>query len=388
MSTSHIDEKIPVTFYCYSLGNGGAEKALSNILSGLDRHRFSVSLVLVIAQIDFHVPEDVKIHVLDQDVTGTIARHRALASLWSRYPPGIVISSGTNENIEVIFARRISKVHFPVICVESSMFSEITKIHLGGNYPSYRHIAAYCYDKADAVVAVAMGCANDLSNAIGLSRDRVNVIFNPVVTSVLRESAASPCDNSWFRGSSHAMVVGIGRLMPEKRFTDLVRAFSVVARKRRDARLVIFGRGPERAALLYLARSLGAADRVSLPGFCNNPYPALRRASVFVHPSITEAMPNVLIEAIALGVPVVASRITGNAELLSTQTAGSLVAPGNISGFATAISRALDYPSSCRIAMDAVARFDEAVAIAAYEKLLERVHSLAVGHTGTTSGPP
>lgn len=374
MGTRRVDEKIPVTFFCHSLADGGAEKVVSNLLNGLDRHRFEISLVLVASQIDFYVPADVKIHILDQSVRGIILRQRELASLWSRYPPGIVIAHGTTVSIDAVFARRICQVYFPVICVEHSVFSEVTQLqHPGGNFRSYRRIVEYSYSKAEAVVAVSMVCANDLFNSLGLCADRVNIIRNPVVTPSLMESVTGPYDNSWFDGSSHSVIVGIGRLIPEKRYTDLVKAFSIVAHKRKNARLVIFGRGPERDSLLRLARSLEVDGKVSLPGFCDNPYPAMSRASVFVHPSITEAMPNVLIEAIALGVPVVASRISGNAELLS-QTVENLVPPGDISGFATAISRALDSPSSCRVATGAVAEFDEAVAIAAYEKLLKRVH--------------
>lgn len=381
MSASRTRERVPVTLLCHSLSGGGAEKIVSNILSGLDRRKFTLSLTLAAPDIDFEIPADVTIHILNQDAKGILARQRALASHWSRYPPGVVISHGTTVNVDAIFARRMSESHFPVICVEHSVFSEVTKLqHPGIDFASYRRIVKYACGKADAVVAVSAGCADDLTRVAGIPPGKVEVIPNPVITSSLRQAAARPCDHPWFTGTAHAVVAGMGRLIPEKRFTDLVGAFSVVARSRSDARLVILGRGPERDALAGLAESLGVADRVSLPGFSDNPYPALCRASVFVHPSLTEAMPNVLIEAIALGVPVIASRISGNAELLCqvSQAAGNLVDPGDVPGLAAAIFRALNSPSSCRVPVDVVAAFDEAVAIAAYERLVGRVVAAGV----------
>jgi len=154
-------------------------------------------------------------------------------------------------------------------------------------------------------------------------------------------------NHKWLVGDKAVPVIlGIGRLEAQKDFATLLRAFAQV-RSRQDCRLIILGEGSLRYELEALARKLGVAEHVDLPGFVNNPYAYLVRASVFVLSSTHEGMPNALIEALALGVPVVATNCrSGPAEILEGGRWGRLTPVGDASAMAQAIQEALAQPCS------------------------------------------
>ena len=136
----------------------------------------------------------------------------------------------------------------------------------------------------------------------------------------------------------------MGRLAPVKDYQGLVRALAIVSRSR-DARLVILGEGPERPRLESLVGELGLGERVALPGFRPNPYNYMARAALFVLSSLSEALPTALIEALALGTPVVATNCkSGPKEVLQEGRYGSLVPVGDPAALAEAISAALSAP--------------------------------------------
>ena len=158
--------------------------------------------------------------------------------------------------------------------------------------------------------------------------------------------AAAPAPHPWFAPREPPVILGVGRLTPQKDFPTLLRAFALV-RARRRARLVIVGEGrPEaRDALLRLAAELGCGEDVSLTGFTHNPFCYMAAASVFVLSSLHEGLPGVLIQALACGVPVVSTDCpSGPREILEGGRYGRLVALGDFSAMADAIGEALGRP--------------------------------------------
>lgn len=197
------------------------------------------------------------------------------------------------------------------------------------------------YPWADAIVAVCEGVADDLALRAGLARDAIDVIYNPIVTPEFERRVRAPLDHPWFRPGAPPVVVAAGRLVPQKGFAGLLRAFARV-RRTRPARLLILGEGAERPALERLAAELGIGAELDLPGFCANPYPYLARAGVFVLSSGWEGLPGALIEALYCGVPLVSTDCpTGPREILREGRYGLLVPVGDESALADAIGRAL-----------------------------------------------
>ena len=172
----------------------------------------------------------------------------------------------------------------------------------------------------------------------------MQVIRNPVVWPGLLSRAAEPVDHPWLHDDDVPVVLAAGRLHPNKDHATLVRAFALLAGDR-AARLVIIGEGAERHRLLALARELGIAGRVDLPGFQRNPFSWMTRARVFVLSSIVEGAPNVLVQAMACGTTVVSTDCPGGAaEILGNGAWGALVPVGDHVALAAAISEAMDKP--------------------------------------------
>jgi glycosyltransferase involved in cell wall biosynthesis len=181
----------------------------------------------------------------------------------------------------------------------------------------------------------------------GVPRDRVETIYNPVVTPDLESLARAAVDHPWFAGDGPPILLGAGRFVAQKDFSTLVKAFARV-RAVGPARLMILGRSkrPARARRLRaLAEHLGVAADVALPGFAANPFAYMARASAFVLSSRWEGLPGVLIEAMACGCPVVSTDCpSGPREILAGGSYGPLVPVGDAAALAEAILRVLALP--------------------------------------------
>ncbi len=202
------------------------------------------------------------------------------------------------------------------------------------------------YRLADAVLVPSRGAAADLARLAGLAEEQIRVVPSPVVGPRLHALAREAPEHPWFRdGEAGPTILGVGELSERKDFATLLRAFARLRAGRPAARLVILGEGRRRVELEALARSLGIADAVSLPGFVANPYAYMARASAFALCSRWEGMPVVLIEALALGVPAVACDCpSGPREVLADGRFGPLVPVGDDAGLAVALAGVLEAP--------------------------------------------
>jgi glycosyltransferase involved in cell wall biosynthesis len=202
-----------------------------------------------------------------------------------------------------------------------------------------RHYAA-----ADLIIAVA----EDVAVAIrrGLPSARVAVIPNPVVTTDFLHGAEATIAWPWPDAGHTPLILGIGRFAVAKDFPTLLRAFALL-RQKRPGRLVILGDGSvrERQALARLVRKLGIGADVALPGMTDHVAAWLKRADLFVSSSLWEGSAGALIEALAMGCPVVATQCVGSArELLQDGRLGGLMPPRNPAAMAEAMARQLDEP--------------------------------------------
>ena len=204
------------------------------------------------------------------------------------------------------------------------------------------------YRLPSAVVAVSDGVRRALV-AMGLPADRVTTIRNPV-------SLPDATCNAAGTRSPGRFVLAAGRLIPAKGFDMLLNAFPHV--QPRNLQLVVLGDGPERGDLLSLARRLSISDRVCFPGAVSDISRWYQRAECFVLSSRNEGWPNVLVEAMAAGCPVVSFRCDyGPAEIVQDGTSGLLVADGNVDALAHAITRVvIDRRLSASLSIGAASR--------------------------------
>ena len=231
-------------------------------------------------------------------------------------------------------------------------------------------LARHFYRHADSIIAVSNGVADDLAQLIAVPRSRITTIYNPVFSSELAARSHEPLAHAWLTPHAPPVVLGIGKLKPQKDFACLIRAFARV-RAVRPARLIILGDGAQRESLLALARQLQVAPDVELPGFVANPFAYLARARVFVLSSAWEGLSNVIIEALACGCPVVSTDCpSGPAELLDHGRYGGLVPVGDDEALARTIVQTLDNPPDRQQLQTRASEFSIERAAAEYRRVL------------------
>lgn len=200
------------------------------------------------------------------------------------------------------------------------------------------------YPYADNVLVVSGGVADDMAAYTGLSREKITVVPSPIVPERLFHEALPKPDHPWFAEGQPPVILGIGELSWRKDFATLIRAFARL-RPEFPSRLMILGRGRQREQLLALAGELGVADDLALPGFVDNPFHYLAHARLFGFTSRWEGLPFALIEALAVGVPVVATDCpSGPREVLEDGRHGPLVPIGDDEALAAALLATLRNP--------------------------------------------
>ena len=201
-----------------------------------------------------------------------------------------------------------------------------------------------CYQALDGITAVSQEVADDLRHRFGITRVPIGILSNPILPEDLLPLAQAPCPHPWLadpRGTRpNPVILALGGLRQVKGFDTLLRSLACMDPPR--ARLIIIGEGKERHRLTALAEQLGISGRLDLAGFKVNPFPYLARADLLAISSRREGLPNALVEALALGIDVVATDCSGGIRtLLPRGEVGTLVPVDNPQALADAMSRIL-----------------------------------------------
>jgi glycosyltransferase involved in cell wall biosynthesis len=300
---------------------------------------------------------------------------RALAAYLRRERPDVLLAAASHVNLSAVRAHREARVGTALVLRASN--------HLSGSLESVAALPSAwkirrvrsLYPRADAVIGVSRAVAEDVGRLANLAGDRITTVYNPTWAPALAEKARAPLDHPWFASGQPPVLLGAGRLAPQKDFPTLVRAFARV-RAQRPARLVILGgakKSRSRDALLALARDLGVAGDLLLTGFVENPLPYMARSAAFVLSSAWEGLPGVLIEAMACGCPVVSTACPGGSrEILEDGRFGPLVEPAEPEALAAAIVEVLDTPPDPEALRRRAAWFDLDRAVDGYLRVFER----------------
>ena len=226
---------------------------------------------------------------------------------------------------------------------------------------------------ANHLVAVSQGLEKSLANLPCIDKSNVSTIYNPVYSDKISQSYLASPDHPWIQDSGPPMVLAAGTFLRRKGFASLIRAFGRLS-ERRSVRLLILGDGKWRQRLENLVDRLDLNDKVSMPGRVDNPLSYMARAAVFVLPSRQEALPTVLIEALACGCPVVSTDCPhGPSDILEGGRWGELVPVGKDAELADAIERTLDNPLPREVLQRRARFFSVDRAINQYEKLIAEV---------------
>ena len=324
-----------------SMDGGGAQRAVAKLASGFAARGHHVDLVLAHARGPYLRELPPEVHVVDLGVPRLAVAVIPLARYLRRARPDVVFSALDYVNVVAVVARAVARVDIPLVVSERNTVS-VAVAHTTSRRTRWMpRLIRWAYPRADAVVAVSQGVADDLVAECGLPAGTVHVLNNPVVTPEVVRMRSEEVEHPWLRDRTVPVVLAVGRLVPQKNFSSLLEAFAM-ARRSGPARLVILGQGSLHPVLEEQAERLGIADDVSLPGFSANPYPAMAAADVFVLSSRWEGSPGVLIEAMSSGTPVVATDCpSGPRQILDGGRYGRLVPVEDTAALADALVDAI-----------------------------------------------
>lgn len=376
-----------ISFLLDNLTGGGAEKVILNLARGFARlgHHVDLLVCKVEGVLSNSIPAGVNLVSLEtaSPLRGLLCAVRAdpagsgqllSAMINSRKVPkgfkyipaiaehlranevDVLLSALPKSNINAVLAKYCCKARTRVVVgAHINISTQVLEGYRRGKkrLQYLRPVMQRCYRRADAVVAVSRGVEKDSVQYLDLNPNSVTTIYNPIETPEMEALGREPLDHPWFRSDTVPVILGMGRFVAQKDFPLLVRAFARV-RQRRQVRLMLLGgdetSGPQsehRKMLQGLAERLGIAGDFEMPGFKVNPYPYLRKASVFVLSSRYEGFGNVVVEALLTGCPVVSTNCpSGPAEILRDGEFGQLVPVGDETALADAILETLDRPNN------------------------------------------
>ncbi|MEC4620511.1 glycosyltransferase [Bacillus paranthracis] len=331
-----------VAFFLSSLDGGGVERMTLNLSQELSDRGYDVDLIVCNLKGGYvkEIPSSVNVYNLDVN-KGILSIFKLKKYLKSRKPE-VFISAKDYLNIIAIIAKLLSRIKTNLIV--STRVNISTQLSHGFTWKLkiISSLIKYFYPYANKVVAVSEGVKADLMKLTKLNSKDINVIYNPVITKGLEEKLAEEIYHPWLESTNIPVIVTVARLHPQKDLQTLLKAMAII-KKTKEVRLIVVGDGPERNKLDNFISELKLENSVSLVGFKANPYPYLKKSSLFVLSSLYEGFGNVLVEALFAGIPIVSTDCpSGPAEILNNGEFGILVPVGNADELAKAIIKKLE----------------------------------------------
>ena len=361
-----------VAFFLPSAGGCGAERVIITIVERLAERGYAVDLLLgesKAADVDYSL-SGVNIIGFDRDRLSLCVR--PLAKYLRKSEPGAIVSTIYISNIIVALSHLASRSNTHLVLRIANTPSE----HISSSAPRHvigRRLLPFAYGRADEIIAISSGVKRDLVESFSVPPEKISIVHNPIDLESVNQQASQTADHPWVQSENDDLkiILGMGRLTPQKDFTTLIRAFTRVQNRRENTRLIILGNGELRSELDSLTHELGVAELVEFPGYVNNPFPYLANADLFVLSSAWEGFGNVLVEALACGCPVVSTDCpSGPREILADGEFGQLVPIGDVGAMANAIEVTLDEEVNETKLRSRAEDFDVEEIVVQYESLI------------------
>jgi glycosyltransferase involved in cell wall biosynthesis len=345
--SSVLAERGGVLITMHSLSQGGGDRIAVTLASGFARAGIPTRIALMSdagegeGALKSLLHADVAVGVCGSSLTGPLSRVRErlrgisfIRAQIDAMRPAIVLGATDNMALVTALATRRSNAR-PLFA--QKLTNRLFRPNLGPFRRIYRtNLFKFIFSRLDLVITLTDGEHRNVLDHYPEMKDRVRTLPNPHLSDDMFHAAAQ-------RSPGSPRLLTAGRMVPQKRYDLLLQGLAMSSHG--DAQLTIFGDGPLRASLEALARSLGIADRVDMPGFVPDIIPAVRQSDLIVLSSDYEGLPGVLIRALACNVPVVTTDSFFAAhELLDRAQSCAVVPIGDAAILADAIDRCLDAP--------------------------------------------
>jgi len=360
-------KRVDIAVFTPSFGSGGAEKMTINLCRGFSEANMRVDLLTKNSNIPFKKLLNKHIRIIEfkknKDLLAQLINYLKISK------PKVLLSTKGGDK-EAIEAKYKGKSDVKVVLRHGTTFSKRDEGKFFLKRIILHHKLKKIFPKADLIVAVSKGVAEDIIKITKIPEQKVKVLPNPTVVPEMFEMAKENIDHPWFVEKKYPIILGAGGFRKSKDFPTLIKAFKLV-RSKIPAKLVILGDGRQRKKIESLVYELDLTKDVWLPGFKENPYSFMKQADIFVLSSIWEGSPNVLIEAMALGTPVVSTDCpSGPREILEDGKYGKLVPMQCPIQMATGILQYLKNPPERKFIKKSIKRFELKNSIEAYLKVL------------------
>lgn len=309
-----------IAFMIGSFAKGGSERVMSNLIDYFARREHQVTVITQYCKEDEYElnPKARRIlsDIAPEEVTGSRIRNfyrrfRKLRNIWKTERPDLILVFIGKNNIMTLLTSW--GLHIPVVVsVRAEPHEE---------YPNrwMRFAARHLFRRATGVVVQTSECKRFFPEKI---QEKTVILLNPINASFFGVT---------YEGEREHTIVTVGRMDENKNQQLLIRAFAKIADQYPEYQLILYGKGEKEEALRTLTRELRLEDRIEFPGVINDVPEKIKKAGVFVLPSYTEGMPNALIEAMIIGLPVISTDCPcgGSADLIDHGINGLLTPVGD-----------------------------------------------------------
>ncbi|MCA1010724.1 glycosyltransferase [Halobacillus halophilus] len=290
-------KKIKVVIFLYSLGGGGVQKFLINLLKKIDLDKFEISLALVNNRGVYltEVPNEIKI--IDLKAKRVHFSLFPLVRYINQERPDILFSIDTSINIIGILAKILSKRKPKIIIRQAVEINDLstnkTKLFL----------AKIFYPKADKCIVLTHTMKNRLVTNLRVPNQLIEVIYNSIDINDILFKRAEEVESS-FKELATPKIISVGRLTSQKNHLMLIEAFKLVLEET-HATLIIIGEGEDKEKINSKIKDLNLENQVIMLGYHSNPYKYLFNSDIFVLASVYEGLSNALLEALACEIPII-----------------------------------------------------------------------------------
>ena len=316
-----------IAVFLSTSGHSGVDRVAHNLIPELCSLGYSVDLLKVRNHGPYLEFSHANYHLVDLGSKSTYGCLPKLVQYLNNVNPDVVFSDKDRVNRTILLAKFLSSSSTRLYFSIGTTVSIDLKGRRWLDRTTQRLSIRYLYQYAEKVLVGSVGVKEDLAEYTGLSSMHIQVTPRPVVNSSLFNNQQPLPEHPWFRQKNVKVIIGVGELSARKNWATTILAFNEV-RKHYSAKLVLIGKGRELDNLQSLVKNLGLTDDVYFTGFVNNPYPYIQHADVLAFSSLWEGLGFVLIEALALGTPVVSSDCpSGPKEILANGKYGYLYEP-------------------------------------------------------------